>query len=232
MGKKLIKKESQSSGTQIPEVTKDNYYDMAQALYWICTEWHDGQWSTMYQILSELEYRPASSENGVDEETSPEGRAVYDALNSLCETNYKEAERVCEDIKNRIFSVIGGDVEDNAEEVDVEDPILEGSKKTFRIIEAKKKQKKTSNCVTGIKESKTMGINLRNLKTAGNGLEDMNRRLDLLGQEMALLEGTINRSKRELATKRKEYNDIQDKIGSGARAAHEISPGSTPDDIV
>jgi hypothetical protein len=54
-------------------VTTDNYFDAAQALYWYCNDWHGGQASELYSIMSaRLAYSPASSESGVEEGTDAE----------------------------------------------------------------------------------------------------------------------------------------------------------------
>jgi hypothetical protein len=57
-------------------VTRDNYFDAAQALYWYANDYHEGQWSELYSILSTLEYRPGLMESEPDESAQP----FYDAL--------------------------------------------------------------------------------------------------------------------------------------------------------
>jgi hypothetical protein len=62
-----------------PNVTTDNYFDAAQALYWYCSDWHSGQNSIEYSIMSaRLHYTPGCSERGIDQET--EAREFYAAL--------------------------------------------------------------------------------------------------------------------------------------------------------
>lgn len=53
-------------------------FDLAQALYWHCADYHEGQWSDRYRILSTLHYRPGAMERG----PSPDSEAamLYDAL--------------------------------------------------------------------------------------------------------------------------------------------------------
>lgn len=39
-----------------------NLFDLHQALYWFCHDNHEGQWDTLYKILSQSPYRPAPTE--------------------------------------------------------------------------------------------------------------------------------------------------------------------------
>lgn len=41
----------------------------ACALYWHCADYHEGQWSLRYRILSTLAYRPGACETGPQSET-------------------------------------------------------------------------------------------------------------------------------------------------------------------
>ena len=52
-------------------------FDVAQGLYWYCADFHDGQWSKEYSVLSTLGYKPAHSERGPDTE---DAQRTYDAL--------------------------------------------------------------------------------------------------------------------------------------------------------
>lgn len=45
---------------------KDGAFSAACALYWYCTNWHQGQSSDLYSILSKLDYRPGALEHGPD----------------------------------------------------------------------------------------------------------------------------------------------------------------------
>src|SRR6185312_3252520 len=50
-------------------VTGDNYFGAAKGLYWYCSDWHGGQDSELYSIMSaRLDYHPAMSERGPDAE--------------------------------------------------------------------------------------------------------------------------------------------------------------------
>ncbi len=42
---------------------KDNTFDLAAAIYWYCSDYHGGQNSKEYAILSKTIYKPAPSEN-------------------------------------------------------------------------------------------------------------------------------------------------------------------------
>lgn len=37
-------------------------FDLAAGLYWYCYDWHDGVWSDLYCILSNLDYTPGMAE--------------------------------------------------------------------------------------------------------------------------------------------------------------------------
>lgn len=84
------------------EVNKDNYFDLAQGLYWFASDYHSGQNSILYSILSTLEYKPARSENEIDKDNY-EGQELYNMLVKLEKTNPKKldvvAKRIYDDIK-------------------------------------------------------------------------------------------------------------------------------------
>jgi hypothetical protein len=51
------------------EVTKENYFEAAQALYWYCVDNHGGMSCPLYSILSaRLGYTPSCSELGVNDD--------------------------------------------------------------------------------------------------------------------------------------------------------------------
>jgi hypothetical protein len=50
------------------EVGTDNYFDAAQGLYWYAADYHEGQSSDLYSILSTLDYHPGAMESKPDEE--------------------------------------------------------------------------------------------------------------------------------------------------------------------
>lgn len=76
------------------KITTDNYFDAAQALFWTCFDWHNGQWSTLYRVLCELEYRPGMGELGCEPET--EAMDIYNELQALAEKDYKALESLAE----------------------------------------------------------------------------------------------------------------------------------------
>ncbi len=43
-----------------------NLFDLHQALYWFCSDNHEGQWDVLYSILSQSPYSPAPSETSAD----------------------------------------------------------------------------------------------------------------------------------------------------------------------
>jgi hypothetical protein len=51
--------------------------DLAAGLYWYCSDWYSGQWSTEYSILStQLDFSPGLCSDGPEES----GQFVYDEL--------------------------------------------------------------------------------------------------------------------------------------------------------
>jgi hypothetical protein len=61
------------------EVTKENYFEAAQALYWYCVDNHGGMSCPLYSILSaRLGYTPSCSELGVNDDD--DSGLFYNAL--------------------------------------------------------------------------------------------------------------------------------------------------------
>lgn len=86
--------------TILHEVTTENYFDTADGLYWFCVDHHNGQGSTMYRVMCQLEFKPGCAVSG------PEGfeaQMVYDDLAALAAVDYNgaedEAERLLAEIK-------------------------------------------------------------------------------------------------------------------------------------
>ena len=46
--------------------------DIEQAIYWFASNWHGGQWSNLYSVLSTSQYHPGATERGCD----PDGTAA------------------------------------------------------------------------------------------------------------------------------------------------------------
>ena len=67
----------------------DSKFDIAQGLYWFAADYHGGQTSILYSILSQLEYKPGASENKPDE--GGVGEMVYDHLASLSGSDQDDA---------------------------------------------------------------------------------------------------------------------------------------------
>lgn len=63
------------------EVTEENYFEAAQALYWYCCDYHGGMSCPLYSILSvRLQYTPSCSELGVSDDD--DSGLFYQALES------------------------------------------------------------------------------------------------------------------------------------------------------
>lgn len=47
-------------------IDRDNYIDAARGLHWFCVDYHDGQWSALYEVMSRLQYTPSCLEYSFD----------------------------------------------------------------------------------------------------------------------------------------------------------------------
>jgi hypothetical protein len=56
----------------------DIAFDAEQAIYWFAADYHSGQWSNLYSVLSTSEYGPGMCETGVGQGTIAE--EMYQAL--------------------------------------------------------------------------------------------------------------------------------------------------------
>jgi hypothetical protein len=56
-----------------------NRYDIIEAHYWFCADYHEGQWSEKYQRLCRISryFSPGACSNGPSNENS---QAIYDDL--------------------------------------------------------------------------------------------------------------------------------------------------------
>jgi len=52
-------------------------FDIARGLYWHCSDWHSGQWSERYSILSTMGYKPGYSETQPSEDEEGDEAALY-----------------------------------------------------------------------------------------------------------------------------------------------------------
>lgn len=58
-----------------PDVTEDELlFGCEEAIYWFASEWHGGQGSNLYAVLSTSPYRPGANERG------PSNDEFYDVL--------------------------------------------------------------------------------------------------------------------------------------------------------
>lgn len=42
-----------------PFISEADEFDIEEAIYWFAYAWHGGQWSNLYSVLSNSEYRPS-----------------------------------------------------------------------------------------------------------------------------------------------------------------------------
>lgn len=47
-------------------------FDREEALYWFANDWHGGQWSNLYSVLSTSPYKPGPCCNGCEPESMAE----------------------------------------------------------------------------------------------------------------------------------------------------------------
>lgn len=53
-------------------------FDVESAIYWFCNDYHGGQTSNLYSILSTSKYQPGACQNGIEEESTAE--IIYNHL--------------------------------------------------------------------------------------------------------------------------------------------------------
>lgn len=51
----------------MPFRSEFDQFDVEEAIYWFAADWHGGQWSNLYSVLSTSEFRPGPLANGPDE---------------------------------------------------------------------------------------------------------------------------------------------------------------------
>jgi hypothetical protein len=56
--------------------------DQEAAIYWFAADYHSGQWSSLYRILCESDYKPSPIERGV-QEVGGEAGEMYEKLVKL-----------------------------------------------------------------------------------------------------------------------------------------------------
>ena len=64
--------------------------DVARAIYWYAANYHEGQSSPLYEVLSRSPYRPGPMENGIGPEDS--ARMLYDTLTGWGDVDTGERE--------------------------------------------------------------------------------------------------------------------------------------------
>tara|TARA_Y100000034_G_C6904901_1_gene419574 strand:+ start:1927 stop:2493 length:567 start_codon:yes stop_codon:yes gene_type:complete len=72
--RKHLKKEFSSSEYE------NRDFDIESALYWFAHDYHSGQWSELYRVLSTSEFHPAPSHSSIEDEGSELGEMMYEEL--------------------------------------------------------------------------------------------------------------------------------------------------------
>lgn len=70
------------------ENEKCTLFDLARGLYWVCVDWHSGQWSELYRIQCGLNYNPGCGEGSPEDSDSDEDegpRYVYEEIQRTIE---------------------------------------------------------------------------------------------------------------------------------------------------
>ena len=75
-----ILKELQDIAAQYCDGPVNDDIDAWRAIYWYCANWHGGQSSNLYSVLSTAPYNPGRLENGV--ESGDMSGIIYDSLES------------------------------------------------------------------------------------------------------------------------------------------------------
>jgi hypothetical protein len=52
-----------------PFINEADEFDIEEALYWFASDWHSGQWSNLYSVLSTSEYQPSPIASGIDKDS-------------------------------------------------------------------------------------------------------------------------------------------------------------------
>lgn len=68
-----IRERAQELGRELDAST----FDVEEALYWHCADYHEGQWSERYSILSTSPFKPSPLSHGPDSEVA---QLIYNAL--------------------------------------------------------------------------------------------------------------------------------------------------------
>lgn len=55
-------------------------FDIESAIYWFASDYHDGQWSNLYSVLSTSDYRPGPMETGLDSDENFGAKMMYEHL--------------------------------------------------------------------------------------------------------------------------------------------------------
>lgn len=55
-------------------------FDIEEAIYWFANDWHSGQFSNLYGVLSTSEYKPGVISNGCEKDSMSE--YIYEELES------------------------------------------------------------------------------------------------------------------------------------------------------
>lgn len=63
-----------------PEEVEANEFDMEEAIYWFAHDYHGGQWSNLYSVLSTSDYNPSRSHNSIKDTNSEVAIDMYKDL--------------------------------------------------------------------------------------------------------------------------------------------------------
>ena len=72
--------ETKFQGLLDPAEAESNEFDMETAIYWFAHDYHGGQWSNLYSVLSTSEFKPSPLERGVRDLESGTATEMYNAL--------------------------------------------------------------------------------------------------------------------------------------------------------
>ena len=68
------------AGLMDPHDKESNEFDIAEAIYWFAGNYHGGQWTNLYSVLSTSDYRPGPMTDGPEPDS--QSAMIYSELES------------------------------------------------------------------------------------------------------------------------------------------------------
>lgn len=84
-------------------VDDETVFDVAEGLHWFCTDYHTGQYSYLYQVLSELKVRPSPTVIMCESDVA---YLVYGYLEHEMEISERAGETAVQEIYEKVKKVM------------------------------------------------------------------------------------------------------------------------------